>query len=97
MSSFCPPSSPTTFIGILGSFLKYRKKDLLSSQKITRIGQVIIIVLGAVREEERMGVSLENGDGSLELVTILMMWDSPHLPTLLRCLLFPSPSSPGKI
>ena len=40
-----------------------------------------------------MGVSLENGDGSLELVTMLMMWNSPHRPTLLRCLLFPSLSS----
>ena len=40
-----------------------------------------------------MGISLEDGDGSLEVVATLMICDSPHLPTLLLCLPFPSLSS----
>ena len=40
-----------------------------------------------------MGISFEDGDGSLEVVTTLMICGSPHLPTSLLCLPFPSLSS----
>ena len=54
--SFCPPSSPTTFREI--GFFPEVQKERSSEFPGTRTGQVIIIVLGAVREEEKDGSQL---------------------------------------